>query len=91
MIGNDVWIGDNVTILGGNIIGDGAVVATGAIVTKDVPPYAIVAGNPARIIKYRFEKDIVDDLQKIQWWLWSSEQLKAAEHFNERCVPGEIM
>ena len=79
LIGNDVWIGDNVTILGGNIIGDGAVVATGSIVTKDVPPYAIVAGNPARIIKYRFEKDIVDDLQKIQWWLWSPEQLKAAE------------
>ena len=79
LIGNDVWIGDNVTILGGNIIGDGAVVATGSIVTKDVPPYAIVAGNPARIIKYRFEKDIVDDLQKIQWWLWSPEQLKVAE------------
>lgn len=79
LIGNDVWVGDNVTILGGNIIGDGAVVATGSIVTKDVPPYAIVAGNPARIIKYRFEKDIVDDLQKIQWWLWSPEQLKAAE------------
>ena len=79
LIGNDVWVGDNVTILGGNIIGDGAVVATGAVVTKDVPPYAIVAGNPARIIKYRFEKDIVEELQKIQWWQWSSEQLKGAE------------
>lgn len=78
LIGNDVWIGDNVTILGGNIIGDGAVVATGSIVTKDVPPYAIVAGNPARIIKYRFDEDIVEELWKIQWWLWNSEQLMAA-------------
>ncbi|MGN1205980.1 MAG: CatB-related O-acetyltransferase [Eubacterium sp.] len=79
LIGNDVWIGDNVTILGGNIIGDGAVVATGAIVTKDVPPYAIVAGNPAHVIKYRFEEEIVRKLQRIHWWSWSPDQLKAAE------------
>lgn len=77
LIGNDVWIGDGVTILGGVRIGDGAVVAAEAVVVKDVPPYAIVGGNPARIIKYRFLEDIIRRLRKIAWWNWNSEQISA--------------
>lgn len=67
-IGNDVWIGDNALIKGGVTIGDGAVVAMGAVVVGDVPPYAIVGGVPAKIIKYRFSQDIIDRLLEIKWW-----------------------
>lgn len=72
LIGNDVWIGNGVTILGGVRIGDGAVVAADAVVVKDVPPYAIVGGNPAKVIKYRFSEDIIEKLRRIAWWNWSS-------------------
>ncbi len=68
VIGNDVWLGTRAIIKKGVIIGDGAVVASGAIVTKNVPPYAVVAGVPTKIIKYRFEDDIIEELLKIQWW-----------------------
>ncbi len=67
-IGNDVWIGDHVVIMSGVHIGDGAIIAAGSVVTKDVPPYAIVGGVPARVIKYRFSEDVVCQLLKIQWW-----------------------
>ena len=67
-IGNDVWIGSHVLIRGGVKIGDGAVIAMGAVVTKDVPPYAIVGGTPAKIIKYRFNEETIEALQKSQWW-----------------------
>lgn len=67
-IGNDVWIGNNVTVMDGVTISDGAVIGTGAVVTKDVPPYAIVGGVPAKIIKYRFEKNIIERLLKTKWW-----------------------
>lgn len=68
-IGNDVWIGNRVTILGKvSSIGNGAVIGAGSVVTKDVPPYAIVAGNPAKIIRYRFDEDTIGALQKLQWW-----------------------
>ncbi|WP_259651668.1 CatB-related O-acetyltransferase, partial [Citrobacter europaeus] len=67
-IGNDVWIGNDVVLKGGISIGDGAVVAANSVVTKDVPPYAIVAGVPAKIIKYRFESGIIEELLKIKWW-----------------------
>ncbi len=67
-IGNDVWIGDHATIMGGVTIGDGAVVAASAVVTKDVPPYAIVGGVPARVIKFRFGEDAVHQLQELKWW-----------------------
>jgi len=68
IIGNDVWIGTRVTLSRGVNIGDGAVVASNALVTKDVPPYAIVGGNPAKIIRYRFDKDIISELCRIKWW-----------------------
>jgi acetyltransferase-like isoleucine patch superfamily enzyme len=76
IIGNDVWIGRNVRIIKGVTIGDGAVLGTSAVITKDVPPYAIVAGNPAKIIKYRFSESVIQSLLRIQWWNWSDEQLK---------------
>jgi len=67
-IGNDVLIGANAIILAGVKIGDGAVVGAGSVVTKDVPPYAIVAGNPAKVIKYRFSQELIEELLKIKWW-----------------------
>lgn len=68
VIGNDVWIGDHVVIMSGVKIGDGAIVAAGAVVTKDVPPYAIVGGVPARVIKYRFDENTIRRLIDLQWW-----------------------
>lgn len=67
-IGNDVWIGSNVTIMSGITIGDGAVVGAGSLVTKDIPPYTIVGGNPAKIIKQRFNQTIIDKLLQYKWW-----------------------
>ena len=72
-IGNDVWIGANATILSGVCIGDGAVIAAGAVVVEDVAPYAIVAGVPARAVKYRFEPRVIDRLLEIRWWNWPPE------------------
>lgn len=76
IIGNDVWIGANVCILPGVHIGDGAILAAGAVVTKDVEPYAIVGGVPAKVIKYRFDKEQREKLLKICWWDWSEEQIE---------------
>jgi virginiamycin A acetyltransferase len=75
LIGNDVWIGDGVTILGGVRIGDGAVIAAESVITKDVPPYAIVGGNPAKIIKYCFDMDTIEKFIRIAWWDWTEEEL----------------
>ncbi|MGZ3769128.1 MAG: CatB-related O-acetyltransferase [Bdellovibrio sp.] len=78
VIGSDVWIGYGATIMSGVEIGHGAVVAASAVVAKNVPPYAIVAGNPARIIKYRFTEEQISKLLKISWWNWSDEKIKEA-------------
>lgn len=68
IIGNDVWIGANCTIMDNVVLGDGCVVGTGSIVTKSVPPYAIVAGNPAKVIRYRFSEDIIQKMLDIHLW-----------------------
>lgn len=68
IIGNDVWIGARATIMDGVNVGDGAVIAAGAVVTKNVPPYAIVGGVPAKIIKYRFDEDRIKELLEERWW-----------------------
>lgn len=76
IIGNDVWIGDSALLMEGVHIGNGAVVAAGAIVTKDVPPYAIVAGVPAKVIKYRFDESIRTELNRVEWWNKDEEWIK---------------
>ena len=75
-IGNDVWISTGVTILSGITIGDGAIVAANSLVTKDVPAYSISGGNPAKVIKYRFDKDIIRNLIELQWWNWDENKIK---------------
>lgn len=75
-IGNDVWIAAGAVITRGVRIGNGAVVAANAVVTRDVPDYAIVAGVPAKVIKYRFEKKIISLLLKLKWWEWDDEKIK---------------
>lgn len=77
-IGSDVWIGYGALIIGGVTIGDGACIGAGAIVTKDVPPYAIVAGVPAKIIKYRFSEETINNIIANPWWRKSDEELKAS-------------
>tara|TARA_Y100001947_G_scaffold79654_1_gene67458 strand:+ start:251 stop:874 length:624 start_codon:yes stop_codon:yes gene_type:complete len=69
-IGNDVWIGYNATIMAGVTIGDGAIIATNSTITKDVEPYTIVGGNPAKEIKKRFSKEVITTLLELQWWNW---------------------
>lgn len=71
VIGNDVWIGNNATVLSGVTIGDGAVIGAHAVVAKDVPPYAVAVGNPARVVKYRFTTEQIERLMGICWWNWS--------------------
>lgn len=83
-IGNDVWIGANAIILDGVKIGDGVIIAAGSVVTKDIPNFAIVGGVPARIIKYRFDHEIIDKLEKIRWWERDLEELqKYEENFED--------
>lgn len=78
IIGHDVWIGAESMILSGVTIGSGAVIAARSVVTKDVPSYAIVAGNPAKIVRFRFEESIVEVLLKIAWWNWPMEKITQA-------------
>lgn len=75
-IGNDVWIGHSVAIINGCKIGDGAIIAAGAVVTKDVAPYSIVGGVPAKVIRFRFEDDDINFLLKLKWWDKSDEWIK---------------
>lgn len=94
IIGSDVWIGCDVKILGGVHIGNGAVIGAGTVVAKNIPPYAVVVGNPARIIKYRFSQKTIEKLQQIKWWYWEDEkiqtllsELKDADAFVEKFAP----
>ena len=98
VIGNDVQIGHDVTILGGVSVGNGAVVQAESVVTENVPAYAIVGGNPARVVKYRFDEVMREALQRIKWWNWSEEKIQeelplllgAPQHFVTRfAVPEE--
>ena len=77
MIGSDVWIAGNAIILSGVTIGDGAVVGAGSVVVEDVPPYTIVFGNPARVVRKRFSDDIIAALLDVRWWDLSREQVNA--------------
>lgn len=76
VVGNDVWIGAQCMILSGVKIGDGAVIAANSVVTKDVPPYAIVGGSPAKIIKKRFSDEIISELLALEWWNWDIEKIR---------------
>lgn len=77
VIGHDVWIGQGAMILSGVTVGNGAVVAARSLVVDDVPPYAVVGGNPARIIRYRFSSSQIEALESIQWWHWPREKIVA--------------
>ena len=96
-VGHDVWFGARCIVLSGVTIGNGAVIGAGSIVTRDIPPYAIAVGNPARIIRYRFPPEIIERLQASQWWNWSDDLIRErvallttmdAEHFLNTMDPG---
>ncbi|MBN3040088.1 MAG: CatB-related O-acetyltransferase [Candidatus Omnitrophica bacterium] len=80
-IGNNVWIGDNVTILSGVAIADGCVVGAGAVVNKDLPACSVSAGVPAKVIKYRFSQDVIDEFLKISWWNWPQDKIACNKKF----------
>lgn len=81
VIGNDVWIGNNVTVMRGVTIGNGAIIGSGAIVTKNIPDYAIAVGVPAKVIKYRFDKETIKALNEIKWWDMNEEELLKLQVF----------
>lgn len=78
LIGSDVWIGAGAIVLGGVTIGDGAVVGAGSVVTHHIPAYAVVAGVPARVLRYRFSEEEIRDLSRLRWWDWSDEEIRMA-------------
>jgi len=85
VIGNDVWVGANVTLMSGITIGDGAVIANNSHVVKNVEPYSIVGGNPAKLIRYRFTPEEIEALLKMKWWLW--DDAKINENIHLMCSP----
>ncbi|MFP4457060.1 MAG: chloramphenicol acetyltransferase [Clostridia bacterium] len=87
VIGNDTWIGHGALISPNVKIGDGAVIGQGAVVTRNVPPYAIAVGVPARVIRFRFSKEVIDKLKKIKWWDWDYELIK--ERIDDFSIPIE--
>lgn len=89
-IGNDVWIGCNAIILPGVEIGNGAVIAAGSIVNKSIPPYAIVGGNPAKFIKWRFTKEQIDKLEELKWYEWEIKKIIENKEILEKIVEFDI-
>lgn len=81
VIGNDVWIADGVRILSGVHIGDGAIIGAGAVIAKDVPPYAVIVGNPQKITRFRFTDEQMKELLEIKWWDFDSEKLANLKPF----------
>ena len=75
VIGNDVWIGQNVTILPGVHVGDGAIIGANSVVASDIPPYTVAVGNPCRVVKKRFDDELIEYLLKIKWWDWPSDKI----------------
>ncbi|QCK15917.1 CatB-related O-acetyltransferase [Mangrovivirga cuniculi] len=75
IIGNDVWIGTQSVILSGAKIGNGAIIAANSVVNGEIPPYAIAVGSPAKVIKYRFNQETIDRIEKLEWWNWSTEKI----------------
>lgn len=94
VIGNDVWIGFEAVIMPGVKIGDGAIIGTRSLVTKDVPPYGIVGGVPARLIRKRFEESVIEKLQQLQWWDWEPEiiikNIDAIQRGDIETIRGEV-
>ena len=87
MIGNDVWIGYEAVVMAGVHIGDGAIIASRAVVTKDVPPYTIVGGTPAKKIRMRFDEDAIAQLQELKWWDWSTDEIA---HYLPHIMNGDM-
>ena len=81
VIGNDVWIGYEALIMAGVHIGNGAIIGSRAVVTKDVPPYTIVGGVPARLIRKRFDEEVIQKLEALKWWDWSAEKIQQCLHY----------
>ena len=91
MIGNDVWMGHNVNVMSGINVGDGAIIGAGAVVTKDVPPYAVVAGVPGTVRHYRFSENIISRLLRSKWWDLELSQLSGLAFKDiERCLEGKL-
>ncbi len=90
-LGNDVWVGHGATVLPGITIGDGAVIAAGAVVTKDVAPYAIVAGVPARFLRWRFPPDLARRIMALAWWDWEHDRLADAVADMQALAPAEFL
>lgn len=89
IIGNDVWVGANAIILAGVEIGDGAIIGANSLVTKDVEPYAIVYGSPAKMSRYRFDTNVIKGLQDIKWWDWEDKKLK--ENIDQFTDPEKLL
>lgn len=87
VIGSDVWIGQRALVSSGVTIGHGAVVASGSVVFQDVPPYAVVAGNPAKVVRFRFSKDVVERLLRLRWWDWPEDVVRADVDWFYRPLP----
>lgn len=91
-IGNDVWVGIESVILDGVTIGHGAVVAARSVVTKDVPPYAVVGGSPAKLIKYRFDESTIESLLRLEWWNFPDEKIgKSKGFFHEPSINADVI